>query len=185
MQGMKLLVDAEGAVVSIGTEHYKGPLTPHSPPDGFMVEHGPYYRYIEGQWIITDPIIWADVLYLKIHNGYEAAVKRPRVPVTLPRPEGGLEVIVDGGRDDYFNFREECGNLGDLESTAIRDADNNFHHGISKGDLELIYRTIYVHGRNLKHLKWEKDQRVAAALNDPDPLAALAALEQDGVTDYS
>lgn len=185
-----LIVNGQDEIVGECQSGYMGALRTFPVPDGYKPENKADY-IVNGDhlaYMPTDPVKRGDVLFASIKEGYAAAVARPVVDVVLPRtdntdPENPVDasitVSVDGGREDYFNFKEEHLNLTDGSSTTIRDANDVLIHDVAKAELELIWRGIYQYGRARHAEKWQKDESVKTALQSADPDTAIAALEDD------
>lgn len=125
-----------------------------------------YYDFTENKTLINNTYIVSytkidkpieDIQYTMLKELGKDFIKyseRPRV--TIPE----LNIVVDGGRADKDNFKELWEDMIDEDTTSIKDADNQFHHNLSKSDVYIIYKSIVKKGRNLMQLKWTKEQEI-------------------------
>lgn len=78
-----------------------------------------------------------------------------------PRVTTGLGYDVDGGRDNKDDFFSKWEAMGVDDVTTVRDADNGFHTGITKAQMQMIYRAIVANGEALLTAKWAKEIEIA------------------------
>jgi hypothetical protein len=88
------------------------------------------------------------------------ALKAYVANITKPRVASGLGYDVDGGRDNKDDFFSKWESMLDTDVTTVRDADNAFHVGITKAQMQLIYRAIVANGEALLTFKWQKEVEI-------------------------
>lgn len=81
-----------------------------------------------------------------------------------PIVDTGLGFSVDGGRDNKDDFFSKWEAMVDLDTTTVRDAYNSFHHGVTKAQMQVIYRAIVANGEALLGKKWALEAQIDAAV---------------------
>ena len=73
-----------------------------------------------------------------------------------------LTTTVDGGRNNKDDFKEEWEDMADTETTTVKNANNDFVHGITKAQMYLLYKSIVKNGKMLYAWKWQKEAEINA-----------------------
>lgn len=121
------------------------------------------FKYVDGEYIALTEEEIAEALEYELNSAKEQKLQmlksllhsKPRVTTTL-----GFDV--DGGRDNKDDFFSKWEAMSDSDVTTVRDADNQFHTGITKAQMQVIYRAIVANGELLLANKWAKEVEVNA-----------------------
>ena len=104
--------------------------------------------------------IHREVRLKKIKEAFKRASFKPRVKVEL---SDDLTIVVDGGRTNKDDFKEEWENMADDGTTTVRDANNEFHSDITKDQMDKIYKAIVANGKALYAKKWNLEEQIKNA----------------------
>ena len=104
--------------------------------------------------------IHKEVKLKEIKEAFKKASVKPKVEVKL---SDDLTVIVDGGRTNKDDFKEEWENMADDGTTTVKDANNEFHTDITKDQMQKIYKAIVANGKVLFQNKWTLEAQVENA----------------------
>lgn len=109
-----------------------------------------------------------------LKNKYERILNsKPRINIE------SLGFDVDGGRSNKDDFKSKWDVMSDTDTTTVRDADNEFHHGITKDQMELIWKAIVLKGEEILGTKWTAEAKILAISgeNFESEEEAITALE--------
>ena len=138
-------------------------------PSDKMLLAGCKFKYGSWDFIDTEPteeefnVLWKEhkeVKLKEIKEAFKRASVKPKVEVRL---SDDLTVIVDGGRTNKDDFKEEWESMADDETTTVKDANNEFHTDITKDQMQKIYKAIVTNGKVLFQNKWTLEALVSAA----------------------
>lgn len=121
------------------------------------------FKYVDGEYVALTEEEIAGVVLHEFNSAKDQKLQllksllygRPRVATTL-----GFDV--DGGRDNKDDFFSKWESMSDADVTTVRDADNQFHAGITKAEMQVIYRAIVANGESLLSAKWAKEVEINA-----------------------
>lgn len=90
-----------------------------------------------------------------------------------PRVNTTLGYFVDGGRDNKDDFFSKWESMLDTDTTTVRDADNQFHIGVTRAQMQTIYRAIVANGEALLTWKWNKEMEINSCTTSAEVMAVV------------